>query len=59
MKVALFGATGGTGTISRADVAGVLAALLHEPRTAGLALELIGGVVPTEAAVAAVTERAD
>ena len=47
------------GSVPRADVAAVLVALLHEPRTAGLALELIGGVVPTDAAVAAVTERAD
>ncbi|GEK20497.1 NAD-dependent dehydratase [Cellulomonas xylanilytica] len=47
------------GSVPRADVAAVLVALLHEPRTAGLALELIGGVVPTESAVAAVLERAD
>jgi uncharacterized protein YbjT (DUF2867 family) len=47
------------GSVSRQDVAGVLAALLHEPATAGLALELVEGVVPIDAAVAAVTERTD
>ena len=47
------------GSVPRADVAAVLVGLLHEPRTAGLVLELIGGAVPTDAAVAAVIERAD
>jgi uncharacterized protein YbjT (DUF2867 family) len=47
------------GEVTRADVAGVLAAVLHAPLTAGLVLELTGGVVPVEAAVAAVTEPAD
>jgi uncharacterized protein YbjT (DUF2867 family) len=47
------------GTVSRTDVATVLTALLHEPRTAGLVLELVGGVVPVGAAVAAVIEPAD
>ena len=31
--------------------------LLHEPRSAGLVLELVSGEVPLEAAVAAVLER--
>jgi uncharacterized protein YbjT (DUF2867 family) len=45
------------GSVSRADVAAVLVALLHETRSAGLTLELVGGVVPIDAAVAAVTDR--
>ena len=47
------------GSVPRADVAAVLTALLHEPQTAGLVLELVGGVVPVGAAVAAVIEPAD
>jgi len=47
------------GSVSRDDVAAVLAALLHEPRTAGLVLELTSGSIPVDAAVAAVTERED
>jgi len=47
------------GSVSREDVAAVLVALLHEPKTAGLVLELVDGVVPVDAAVAAVTERTD
>jgi uncharacterized protein YbjT (DUF2867 family) len=47
------------GAVPRADVAAVLAAVLHEPETAGLVLELTSGVVPVEAAVAAVVEPAD
>jgi uncharacterized protein YbjT (DUF2867 family) len=47
------------GAVPRADVAAVLAAVLHEPDTAGLVLELTSGVVPVEAAVAAVVEPAD
>ncbi len=47
------------GSVPRADVAAVLVALLHEPKTAGLVLELVGGDVPIDAAVVAVTERAD
>ncbi|MEZ0449932.1 NAD(P)H-binding protein [Cellulomonas sp. ICMP 17802] len=43
------------GAVPRADVAAVLAALLHEPRSAGLVLELVGGSVPVDAAVAAVS----
>lgn len=44
------------GSVTRADVAAVLVALLHETRSAGLTLELVGGVVPVDAAVAAVTD---
>jgi len=45
------------GTVPRDDVARVIAELLHEPRSAGLVLELVSGEVPIEAAVAAVLER--
>ncbi|WP_421735242.1 SDR family oxidoreductase [Cellulomonas sp.] len=45
------------GSVPRADVAAVLVALLHETRSAGLTLELVGGAVPVDAAVAAVTAR--
>jgi uncharacterized protein YbjT (DUF2867 family) len=41
------------GTVSREDVAAVLLALLDEPRTAGLSLDLVGGDTPIDAAVAA------
>ncbi|MET7637021.1 NAD-dependent dehydratase, partial [Streptomyces sp. NPDC005499] len=40
--------------VPRDDVAAVLAALLHEPRTAGRILELISGSTPIEEAVRAV-----
>ena len=40
-----------SGRVPRDDVATVLAALLAEPRTAGLTLELIAGEVPVDAAV--------
>lgn len=43
----------GRAEVTRADVASVLAALLDEPRTAGLTLELIGGHTPVPEAVAA------
>lgn len=43
----------GRGEVSREDVAAVLLALLDEPRTAGLTLELIGGDTPIADAVAA------
>ncbi|MEV6315964.1 SDR family oxidoreductase [Streptomyces sp. NPDC051776] len=43
--------------VPRDDVAAVLAALVHEPGTVGLVLELIGGTVPVEAAVKAVSAR--
>jgi uncharacterized protein YbjT (DUF2867 family) len=43
----------GRGAIPRDDVAEVLAALLAQPSTAGLTLELIGGVTPIQEAVAA------
>ena len=43
----------GRGEISRDDVAAVLAAVLAEPRTAGVTFELIGGDVPVDEAVAA------
>ncbi|MFG1882497.1 NAD(P)-binding oxidoreductase [Micromonospora sp. NPDC049102] len=45
----------GRGAISRADVALVLAALLHEPRTAGATLELVEGPTPIADAVRAHT----
>lgn len=41
------------GLIPREDVAAVLLALLDEPRTAGLSLDLIGGQTPVGEAVAA------
>ncbi|MGP3971066.1 NAD(P)H-binding protein [Streptomyces sp. 6N223] len=44
----------GRGAVSRDDVAAVLLALLDEPRTAGLTLELVGGETPIPEAVAAV-----
>ena len=40
-------------TVSREDVAAVLLALLDEPRTAGLSLDLVGGRTPIAEAVAA------
>lgn len=40
------------GDVPRDDVAAVLAALLDEPRTAGQVLELVGGDVPVDEAVA-------
>jgi uncharacterized protein YbjT (DUF2867 family) len=43
----------GRGAVPRADVAAVLVALLDEPRTSGLTLELIGGRAPVREAVAA------
>jgi uncharacterized protein YbjT (DUF2867 family) len=42
----------GRGAVPRADVAAVLVALLDEPRTAGLTLELIGGRAPVQEAIA-------
>jgi uncharacterized protein YbjT (DUF2867 family) len=47
------GADVGRGAVPRADVAAVLVALLDEPRTAGLTLELIGGRAPVQEAIAA------
>jgi hypothetical protein len=47
------------GAVPRADVAAVLLALLHQPASAGLVLELTSGVVPVAAAVAAVVDPAD
>lgn len=41
------------GSVPRDDVAAVLVALLGEPRSAGLVLELVGGDVPVADAVAA------
>jgi uncharacterized protein YbjT (DUF2867 family) len=46
----------GRGAIPRDDVAEVLAALLANPGTAGLTLEVIGGVTPISEAVATITE---
>ena len=40
------------GQISREDVAAVILALLDEPRTAGLSLDLVGGDTPIDEAVA-------
>lgn len=40
------------GAVTRDDVAAVLLALLDEPRTAGLTLELVGGETPVTQAVA-------
>ena len=40
------------GQISREDVAAVILALLDEPRTAGLSLDLVGGDTPIDQAVA-------
>jgi uncharacterized protein YbjT (DUF2867 family) len=48
------GPSTGHGAVSRADVAAVLVALLDEPDTAGLTLELVGGEVPIQEAVASV-----
>jgi uncharacterized protein YbjT (DUF2867 family) len=44
---------GPRGQVSRDDVAAVLAAVLHEPATAGQTLDLIGGDVPVQEAVGA------
>ncbi len=44
----------GRGEVPREDVAAVLLALLNEPRTAGLTLELVAGDTPIAQAVAAV-----
>ncbi|MCD0482023.1 SDR family oxidoreductase [Streptacidiphilus sp. ASG 303] len=55
-RVRLAGSTG-RGEVDREDVAAVLAALLDEPGTAGLTLELVGGDVPVAEAVAAVAEH--
>jgi uncharacterized protein YbjT (DUF2867 family) len=43
----------GSGEIPRDDVAAVVAAVLSEPRTAGVTFELIGGDTPVDEAVAA------
>ena len=43
----------GRGEVSREDVAAVVAACLHEPGTAGLTIEVIGGDEPIEEAVTA------
>ncbi|MFJ8440947.1 NAD(P)H-binding protein [Kitasatospora griseola] len=51
-RVMLSAATG-RGKVPRDDVAAVLAALLDEPRTAGLTLELVGGNSPVDEAVSA------
>ncbi|WP_116212489.1 NAD(P)H-binding protein [Streptomyces olivoreticuli] len=54
-RVALAGSTG-RGSVSRDDVAAVLAALLAEPGTAGRTLELIAGDTPVDEAVKSVAE---
>ncbi|MET7640282.1 NAD(P)H-binding protein [Streptomyces sp. NPDC005438] len=46
----------GRGEVTRDDVAGVLLALLDEPRTTGLTLELVEGDAPVGEAVAALAE---
>ncbi|GHF57082.1 NAD-dependent dehydratase [Streptomyces mashuensis] len=48
----------GRGDVTRDDVAAVLAALLEEPGTAGLTLELVGGDTPVADAVAAAAKAA-
>jgi hypothetical protein len=40
--------------VSRDDVAAVLAAVLHAPGPAGRAFDLVAGVDPVDAAVAAI-----
>jgi nucleoside-diphosphate-sugar epimerase len=45
----------GRGAVSRADVAAVLAEVLHRPATAGLQFGVIGGDTPVADAVAALT----
>src|SRR5437660_1339943 len=52
--VALAASLGRRGSIARDDVAATLAALLGEPGTIGLTLEVLGGEEPVEAAVARV-----
>lgn len=47
------------GEVSRADVADVIVALLEEPRTAGMELELVGGRTPIKDAVAQAPETVD
>ena len=47
----------GRGEISRDDVAAVLAAVLREPATAGLAFEVISGDVPADEAMASLRGR--
>ncbi|PSL04775.1 putative NADH-flavin reductase [Haloactinopolyspora alba] len=47
----------GRGAVSRDDVAAVLLALLDEPTSAQLTLELVGGDTPVPDAVARVTQR--
>ncbi|WKK21152.1 NAD(P)H-binding protein [Streptomyces olivoreticuli] len=54
-RVALAGSTG-RGSVSRDDVAAVLAALLAEPGTAGRTLELIAGDTPVDEAVKSAAE---
>ena len=46
-----------TGSVSRADVAAVVLALLDEPRSTGLTLELVAGDVPVADAVAEVAKQ--
>jgi uncharacterized protein YbjT (DUF2867 family) len=48
-------ASTGRGSVPRDDVAAVLAELIEAPGTAGLTLELIGGSVPVEVGVRAVS----
>jgi uncharacterized protein YbjT (DUF2867 family) len=48
------GAHVGDGQVPRDDVAAVLAAILHDPATAGTVLELVSGADPIEEAIAAV-----
>ncbi|PWU49479.1 NAD-dependent dehydratase [Micromonospora globispora] len=45
------------GAVTRADVARVLLALLYDPGTVGLTLELVGGETPIADAIRAVTTR--
>ncbi len=49
----------GRGSVSREDVAAVLLAVLDEPRTAGLSLDLVSGRHPIADAVAAAVQTAE
>ena len=55
-RVLLAPPAGHRGEIPRDDVAAVLVALLDEPRTAGLVLELVGGDTPVADAVRALRQ---
>lgn len=56
-RVRLSAELGGTGPVSRDDVAAVLAAVLDDPRTAGTLFELFDGDVPVAQAITALVDR--